>query len=497
MKTSIKNLWIVYLIPVLFVISNLVLKFLFITSVPIDHDEPFTIFYSQMSIPAMYKHLFASENNPLFFESLLHIWTQIFGISPFSVRFLSVVFSSFTVYVIYQLCRKNFNITSAVIASVIFTCSNYHLGFSHEARVYAMFAFLTTLSMYLFFELINHRKEKKYIILLGVVNLFLVYSHFFALFIPFVQLILCVFRADLRKSILKKYLYSCSIPLIGYLPMLLVMLNRFLESAGKGTWLPAAGIGELWYVLTCLTNGRTIFWIFVSILLVASIKYFVLKGVKVPSKNVIIILWFLLPFSIMFLVSLKYLPFNIPMFLERYMIHTSIPIFILVALALHYAATTIQIRWVQYSIYLVFFIFMIKSMHKPEDFNKMPGVVAKLNEYKMPNTLVCLAPEYYILNLCYNYDRSYFEDVDDIDPMGKLSQKLAKNNIVAAYNYNGIKKEAFSGKNRVIYVDIAAKFLYPDNHIVDSLSMGASNIRTFVINESRDVWVFDYPKAFD
>ncbi|MDL2314845.1 glycosyltransferase family 39 protein [Bacteroidales bacterium OttesenSCG-928-C19] len=492
MNISLSKRFKNYIIPIGFVVVNLIWKFLSINVLPIDHDEPFTVFYSQMSVSAMYQYLSAGENNPLFFETLLHFWTKIFGVSPFSVRTMSVLFSSATVYFLYQLCRKNFNFSVAVIASIIFTASNYHLGFSHEARTYAMFAFFVTVSMYMFFELIRN-PSKKNIWILGIINILLVYSHFFALFIPFVQLVCCILRKDLRKTVLKKFLWSCLITFVGYLPMLFVLVPRFFESASKGTWLGPAYLNDLLYILKLFVNNDSFKKIFALIFVIAGIIHLIkTRNIKIPTNTFIISAWFLIPFCTMFIVSHERFFYTIPMFLDRYMIHTSMPFYILAAIALASIGETIPYKKISICIYALFGILMISSMRWPYDGNKMPEIVQLVNKHKTDKTVIYLAPQYYILNFCSNYDYSYFKNVPDEKPFENLLEKLAENNIYGIYTSHELRKELLAENDRVIYIDLAAKVLYPNNAIIDSLQTTVKSSEKFIINGDRDVWVFDY-----
>ncbi len=491
-KIVIPKQFQVLFIPLGFVLVNLIWKFLSVNVMPIDHDEPFTIFYSQMSIFKMYPYLSGGENNPLFFESILHFWTKLFGVSILSVRFLSVLFSSFTVYFLYQLCYRNFSFKAAVVASFIFTCSNYHLGFSHEARTYAMFAFFTTVSMYCFFELIRNPERKKNWIWLGVVNLLLVYSHFFALFIPFVQLVVSLSLSDLRKNVLKKFLYASIITLVGYIPMLYILVPRFISSAGKGTWVQPATFNELNYVFSCITNKKNATAVSILILVVAGVIVLDKKGFKVRSQLWTVLAWFCIPFFFMYVISLESFPFTIPMFIDRYLIHTSIPMYILIALGLVQIADVLSRKWVKWGIYLVFAFIMLRSVHWPVDENKMPQVVETVNQKKTDNTVIYLAPGYYILNFCSNYDYSYFKNVPDVEPFENLVKKLGEDKIFPIYNGRDVKKDLIAENKRVIYIDLAAKVLFPDNAILDSLKQNAVRVEQVEINRDRDVWIFDY-----
>ncbi len=265
-----------------FFLLNLIWKLLSVNVVPVDHDEPFSIFYSQMDIPAMYKYFAGKENNTLFFECILHYWTKIFGLSTIAVRMPAILFSSATVIFIYKICRNNYNLSTAIIASILFTFSNYHLGFSHEARTYAMFAFFVSTSMYVFLEFVK-KPAKKNLWVLSICNIPLLYTHFFALFIPFVQFLCCVFRKDLRTRIFGKYIQTCIITGIAYLPMFFLLLNRFTHSI-NGSWLGPTDFDGIFNILLAFTNDLKFFWMATLVFLAAILLFLMKKEKKIQQS---------------------------------------------------------------------------------------------------------------------------------------------------------------------------------------------------------------------
>ena len=82
------------LIGLIFAI-NLLFKGIYLGENSLAWDEPFSVFHAQLTADQLIDLLIAGNNPPLY-ELILQKWTAIFGLSEFSVRFPSLLFSSLT-----------------------------------------------------------------------------------------------------------------------------------------------------------------------------------------------------------------------------------------------------------------------------------------------------------------------------------------------------------------------------------------------------------------
>jgi uncharacterized membrane protein len=117
-----KKLWIT---AISLLLLNILLKVIFISSESIAWDEPFSIYHAQMSVKNIIHQLYLG-NNPPFFELILHFWIKMFGISPFSVRFLPMIFSSLTAVMIFLLGNKMFHFKVGLFTALLFTFSKFN-----------------------------------------------------------------------------------------------------------------------------------------------------------------------------------------------------------------------------------------------------------------------------------------------------------------------------------------------------------------------------------
>jgi hypothetical protein len=98
---------------------------------------------------------------------ILWIWLKIFGLSDFSLRFPSVIFSTLTVLLLYFFVKRHFRQEPetanrlALISAFIAAIEPLFIAHSHIARNYSMTFFLTLLSTHVFLIIIEKEKKRK------------------------------------------------------------------------------------------------------------------------------------------------------------------------------------------------------------------------------------------------------------------------------------------------------------------------------------------------
>ena len=145
-----------WVIPILFFLFNVVLRAFGIEINSLAGDEPFSVYFAQMDLPDILRHL-RPGNNPPLYELFLHYWIKTFGISEVAVRIPSLIFVSVTAAFLYKIGDEFFTTQAGIVAGVLFSFSNYATYFAHEARVYALFGMLTCISFYYFLRWVNNR----------------------------------------------------------------------------------------------------------------------------------------------------------------------------------------------------------------------------------------------------------------------------------------------------------------------------------------------------
>ena len=532
-----------YLIPIFFILINFYVKFKFISYQSIAGDEPFSIYFSQFNITTIISHL-SSGNNPPLFEIILHLWIKLFGISETSVRLLPCLFSSITVYFIYKIGQKFFSFKSAIIASLFFTLSNYQMYFAHEARVYSLFLLLTSVSMYSFLNLTKEPKSKKYSVLLIASSILMLYSHFLSFFVLFVQLLATISISDLRKTFLKRLLICFGVVFFLYLPYLRTFIERFYFSSKEGTWIePVKNLGQLhdffnnlinqnttnylvfliiiWFLLQNFINRQfskkylkyamivsSIFYLFYSISIMGPMPYYwkfssnlipmtsyicfiltlllysvLYKGINHYYK--ILLIWFFTPLLIMFISSIW-----VPMFINRHLIFITPPFFLLIAIGVGNLEKTINLK----VSLLIIAIMGISFNRNVDNKREIRGMVNKTKDIKTNRTIVYLCPDYFDLNFSYYYNIEYFKNIHDINLKENLRQNLASEFIFPINSFSAIDTNDFHIADKIIFIDAAADFSYPNNNIYSGLTSRFVDYNVYEFPESYKIYEFRIPE---
>jgi 4-amino-4-deoxy-L-arabinose transferase-like glycosyltransferase len=101
------------------------------------------------------------SNSPAY-TAMLSAWIDVFGISDFSIRFPSVLFSTLIVLLIYGLVRRYMQSEFiALLCAFLAAIEPFFIAYSHMARSYCTTIFMSLLATYLFLRILDRRAEGK------------------------------------------------------------------------------------------------------------------------------------------------------------------------------------------------------------------------------------------------------------------------------------------------------------------------------------------------
>lgn len=446
-----------HLLLIIFLV-NFILKFLYLGTESISHDEPFSIYHAQFDVSALVTYL-KGYNNPPLYEIVLHGWIKLFGISEISVRFMPMLFSCFSAVFIYKIGKEFFNHRIAVLSSLIFTFSTFQTWYAHDSRVYTLFLLLTSVSFYLFYKLLHETINNKQITILVFINALILYAHYFGLFVWFVEcLIIILFQLKNRKLV-SRYFIINGIAFLLYIPQIVIMYQRFVESSSNGTWLKEPiGIESLYNMIWSFSNAPVVAVVCISFLLIALIKQLISRNKERNPFTIYTIIWFFVPFLLMFFISYK-----IPMFLDRYLIFATPAFYILISVAINYLFNKPVAFYISSVIISGLFIATFKI--NPSKKRSVKDTINYITSKKGTRTVVLVCPTDFNTTFAYYYNKEFFKSIRQDSEYGQMSDLMKGDNI---YFINQIDQNIMNTINQfdnILYLDAGADFAMPHNNI--------------------------------
>ncbi|CUS76611.1 Dolichyl-phosphate-mannose-protein mannosyltransferase [Candidatus Kryptonium thompsonii] len=310
-------------------------------------DEGSSIKFAKLSIPELIKASQADGNPPLYYL-ILHFWIKIFGDSEFSFRFPSVIFGVLIVIAVYQFCLEFWSREVAIFSSFMTGISVFQIFYSQEARMYALLCLLSLVSFFYFVKILKQGKFKHYVFY-TFTNILLLYTHLYAFFTIFAQLIFVAFQEGKK---LKVFLLSLFISFLFFIPRFLIVLKQANEILISGEfWLPRPDFIDFLKTLIQFAGatypmprdefGNVILGRFIIEYSNSAILLFIMLAMIVFSifnfkefshekRKIYLIfwLWFIIPILVPFALS----QFLTPFYFTRYAIASSIAFYCLASI---------------------------------------------------------------------------------------------------------------------------------------------------------------------
>ena len=427
-----------------------------------------------------------------------------------------------TVPVIYKVTSRYWGVLAGLGAAILLLFSNYHQQFAHEARAYALLAFLATVSVYTFMKLCEGESDKRTRWLYVLSTVAMLYTHFFGVAVLLIELSVLVFSAPWRKrwpALKGPLLYT----LLLFLPYVGLFVYRSFLSVSQGTWVRhLEDIKEVAYITSMMTNRSallfvvlmTLFWlatvrqmnqmfqnkalrtillITCSFIFVTFCSYYVdfpsipvdvhskvyellfLVGFglifvcvffssKVKPEQRMLLLWLFAPLIGMYIVSYK-----APMYLDRYVFYSTPPFYILCSLAILQLDRGVA----KVALIMMCVVFFMEYKPKAENADRVPSAFAqKVAEYQGNGTKTLICPPYYDLTLAYHLDSDlYIADCEPGEFKRTFDDRMKAMGIFALWNAGQVDWRELEQAPEILFMDAHSEFTLIGNGIMDSLNV--------------------------
>jgi len=362
------------------------------------YDEAFTVTFSKF---------FHFDWNPPAYHILMHFWIKIFGVSEAALRFPALLFSFFSVGVLFLLGKELFNRKIGLLASIFIGLSPFHIWYAQEARNYSMMLFFGLLSSYFFLRALRENTNRLWFMFV-LVSAVSILSNYFGLILFMAQgiYLICI----VKRTIFFKELFFLLGAILIFICCAPLFFQKFLYLLG-GFWIPQPTLSSLVVTLENFILGYTgshYLYLASDILMVIAAIYLFFNFQKALFLSLsFCLLLLVLPLAITYLFS-KVL-FSI--YLDRGLILFSPYLY----LALSVGIANLKNRWIYIFIFLLIVLMGVSNYryfsdqifppieHHIGSYIKKPvkNVAAYLDEQVKYGDLICYTNESFcpLLNL--------------------------------------------------------------------------------------------------
>lgn len=395
---------------------NILLKLWFSLDFELNNDELFSLYHAQMSVKNIFLQL-SSGNNPPLFELFLHFWIKFSGINnPWLIRIPSVLFSSFTALIIFQIGNLIKGFKVGLTAGILYTLSQFANETSILLRAYPLLVFLLTANFLAFLHLftLNKKKSLFWMFVWIITQTLAWYTHYFSIWIIIAQGLFAL----TNKKQLFAFLKISFFPILFFSPFIPILFNRFLNSS-TGTWVQTAPYDAIYLTLWKYGNKPYMAVLFIIALVYSFRSFVALKS----GKGMSIFYWYFIPTFSMFILSIPS-PFAVPMFTDLYLYFTSPALFLLVSHGfIHFIESINQKNRIY--IYLASLFISVLSFFPVKSHNKLTDI----NPSAFKNLTIAIYPASNCFSYLYYFDKSKFKQVKQENIYLNISKVLQKSNV--------------------------------------------------------------------
>lgn len=224
------------------------------------YDEAYTAIIVRDSVHGMLTQLAQDVHPPLYFFTV-KAFIGLLGQSVASMRFVSVFFGTLGILAVYLFTKELFHRRAALVASFLCALSPFLIGYSQEARMYAMYGFWVVLAGFFFLRSLRLDRWRDGLfwgVCLGAAWL----THYMSfLFLPVFYLVHLVWNVrfePLKKKRWKdrlmflrpfvpspKLLVGLLVAILLFVPWYSHFRQQFASKEEKTKWIPAAVLADV------------------------------------------------------------------------------------------------------------------------------------------------------------------------------------------------------------------------------------------------------------
>jgi uncharacterized membrane protein len=209
-----------YAVYAALILIYILLRYWNLTGSCLWFDEIFSIHAAEHSRDSILGFVAQDLIHPPLFYLLLKVWISIGGDGLLWVRIFPVVFAVLALIPFFLLCRElKLRFGAIALALLVFAVNGSLIKYSQEVRMYAPLLCLSLFSIWLFVRFLN---SGKWILLLALVNIAMVYTHYFGWLVIICELTaIAVLK---RERLLKTGLMTAGV-FAAFVPWIILILK--------------------------------------------------------------------------------------------------------------------------------------------------------------------------------------------------------------------------------------------------------------------------------
>lgn len=447
-----------------FLVLNAALKLVHLGAQPVSGDEPFTLFWAQQPLGAIWE-LAQHENNPPLHFVVAHFWLAAFGWSPWAFRLSSLLFSSLAAAWLYRSGNRHFGHFAGLVAALLFTFSTEHVYYSHELRCYPLLCLLTVAAFDRFLMLRQAPGRWQHYALLALIDSALIYTHFLGVWVLLAQCLLWPLMPAWRQVATRLAITMAAVG-VAYAPNLPAVLQRVQSVAAGGTWVPEPHWTQLYGHVNYYLNGPVGSLGLIAVTVAGLVLWWRNGGRPTDLwplghewRGVTLLMAaFLVMYGGIYLQSLLFAPAFIP----RYLLFCSIPFFMAAGAMLQQLYGK---RLAQGMALAVCVVAMLPRFdwNPPVD-SDLRGLLAYVASERTAETPVLICPYYYDKTFAFHAEREAFRDPAHF-------RELLQGRLVFPVAWlSDLPPGLLDSARQLLYIDANADAALPANDIRDSLA---------------------------
>ena len=221
-------------------------------------DEIFSLHAARYDWEHMMSFIAADIIHPPLFYALLKVWITIGGESLLWLRLFPALTAIASLLPFLLLCRElRLRAGEINLALLLLAVNGYLIKYAQELRMYSLLLFLTLCSLWLFVRFFNAvDSSKRHLIALTIINLLLVYTHYYGWLVVCVETVFLLLRG---RHKLPPFLIAVASLLICFSPWVLYVLSVATAGQGRGLdqnigWVTRPDVHDVTQFLTILNE---------------------------------------------------------------------------------------------------------------------------------------------------------------------------------------------------------------------------------------------------